>query len=148
MLLELCLPKSLQTSDPCSAFPAPGCSRHSTNICQTGRKRTISCNFPSQLPPFPLPPGLSPVKPVCPLPQRSPRTFEDPGLRFLSLRASVYPAENRVWVSCTLSFTPSCPRIKVTAQDPPPSGEGGLSQPDGGGLREGRGWGWECRGPA
>lgn len=139
MLSELCLPKSLQTSDPCSAFPAPGCSRHSTNICQTGRKRTISCNFPSQLPPFPLPPGLSPVKPVRPLPQHSPRTSEDPGPRFLSLGASVYPGENRGWVSCTLSFTPSSPKIKVTAQDPPPSGEGGLSQPEGGGLREDRG---------
>lgn len=41
--------------------------------------------------------------------------------------------------SLALSFTPSCPRIKVTAQDPPPSGEGGLSQPEGGGLREDRG---------
>lgn len=139
MLSELCLPKSLQTSDPCSAFPAPGCSRHSTNICQTGRKRTISCNFPSQLPPFPLPPGLSPVKPVRPLPQHSPRTSENPGPRFLSLGGPQFTQLKIGDGSLALSFTPSCPRIKVTAQDPPPSGEGGLSQPEGGGLREDRG---------
>lgn len=40
------------------------------------------------------------------------------------------------------SFTPSCPRIKVTAQDPPPSGEGGLSQPEWAGFgRTGAGGG-------
>lgn len=57
--------QGLQTSDPVPALPAPGCSRHSTNICQTGRKGATSWNFPSQLPPFP---GLSPVSAVHPFP--------------------------------------------------------------------------------